>query len=176
MSVGNGMMQMPSFDEIMAQMEGFDITPEFLDALGQYIQMKQLELMFGQQQIGLGQIPVQMEELGVRSEEAAARQAEVAFRQEYELPFRREEMENARLLAELGLTTQRERAEFDMQRNAEELLQLQNRGFYQTESDRIAMQTAQLNLARQREAFAHEKAANMNPRRGQGQYTPRSGY
>lgn len=174
MSAGNFPTDMsggslPSIEEIIQQMEGFNIPPEAMQALNQYVMMIALQSQIGQQQLGLQGLGVQEQELGVRAQEAAAREAETQFRIEHQLPFQMMSLENDQLLAELNLQLQQERAANERLTNAEQLQQMRERGSYDSRIQAIGLETALVNLARQREAGNQSSTY-----RGAGQYTPRS--
>lgn len=186
MSIGTqrGTFQIPTFEEIMAQMEQFDVTPEFIEALTNYALLTRL-------QTDLGQVGVQQGQIGLQQEE-------IDFARNYEMPYKRDKLENDRLLAELGLQSrqteyetqkalaelglesrqvdllsQRELADIRAKQQEQELIQLRERGQYNTFQNDIARKTALINLAMQREQLAASKGYN---RRGQGQFSSRSVY
>ena len=158
LSTGN----IPTPEELLAQLGDFNIPPEALDVLTNYAMIVGLMGQLGQVQVGMAQADVGLAD-------AAARQAEIDFRTQHELPFRLQEMENSRLLAELNLQLQQDRAQNERLTNAEELTQLRERGQYDTRLQSIGLQNALINLATQRESAAMQNRAT---RRGTDRFTP----
>jgi len=140
--------KIPTPEELLAQLGEFNLPPEAMEVLNNYAMVLAMMSQIGQVQVGMA--------------DAAARQAEIDFRTQHELPFRLQELENSRLLAELNLQFQRERAENELQ-------QLQQRGSYDARIQALGTQQALLNLATQREQAAMNNRAM---RSGSGRFSP----